>query len=302
MAIKSVKAVINGTTYNLTLDSSSGTYKATLVAPAESSYPLEGHYYPVKVTAEDTAGNTASADDKDPTLGASLRLRVLEKDAPTITATYPTDGARIITSTPKITWTVLDSGSGVDPSTLALTLNGVKITSGITAKPISGGYACEYTPTAALGEGNNAVAFDAADFDGNRATQVSVTFAVDTVAPTLNVSEPAEGLSTNEPACTVAGTTNDATSSPVSVSIKLNNVDQGTVTVGSSGAFSKVLTLNEGQNTIEVTATDQAGKATTVTRHVELDTHAPVISGVTITTNPADSGKTLIISVTVTDA
>lgn len=301
MSLKSVKAVLNGQTYILNYDSASGTYKATLTAPAASSYPLDGHFYPVQVIAEDNAGNVATVDSSDPTLGAALKLRVLEKVAPTIAVTYPTDGARIITSLPTITWNVTDTGSGVDPAKLSLTLNGTKITSGITATPITNGYACSYTPSAALAEGNNTVAFDAEDFDGNKATQASSTFSVDTVAPTLNVSEPAEGLSTNNASCTVAGSTNDATSSPVSVAIKLNNVDQGAVTVDGSGNFSKVIMLSEGQNTIEVTATDKAGQSTTVTRHVELDTHAPVISGVTIAPNPADSGDTLIITVTVHD-
>ena len=34
MAIKAVKAVINGQTYNLTLNSGTGKYEATVTAPA----------------------------------------------------------------------------------------------------------------------------------------------------------------------------------------------------------------------------------------------------------------------------
>ena len=59
--ISTVSAVINGQTYNLTLDSTSGKYKATITAPSKSSYNEPGHYYDVKVTAEDEYGNTASA-------------------------------------------------------------------------------------------------------------------------------------------------------------------------------------------------------------------------------------------------
>ena len=42
MAIKAVKAVINGQTYNLTLNSGTGKYEATVTAPAESSYNQPG--------------------------------------------------------------------------------------------------------------------------------------------------------------------------------------------------------------------------------------------------------------------
>lgn len=38
MAIKSVQATIKGTTYNLTLNSSTGLYEASVTAPSTSSY------------------------------------------------------------------------------------------------------------------------------------------------------------------------------------------------------------------------------------------------------------------------
>lgn len=53
MAVKTVQTVINGQTYTLTLNSSTGKYEATVTAPSESSYNQSGHYYPVKVTATD---------------------------------------------------------------------------------------------------------------------------------------------------------------------------------------------------------------------------------------------------------
>ena len=100
--------------------------------------------------------------------------------------------------------------------------------------------------------------------------------------------------------CTVKGTTNDATSSPVTVTVKLNSGAAEAVTVGSDGSFNKALTLAEGTNTIIVVAKDGAGKTTTVTRTVTLNTVAPTIKSVTITPNPVDCGKTFVISVEVT--
>ncbi len=82
MGVKQVKAVINGVTTVLTLNSSTGKYEATITAPAKSSYKQTGHYYPVSVTAEDLAGNTTTVNDKHSTLGSNLRLTVKEKVAP----------------------------------------------------------------------------------------------------------------------------------------------------------------------------------------------------------------------------
>ena len=150
----------------------------------------------------------------------------------------------------------------------------------------------------ALSDGSHTVEVSASDHDGNAATAKSTSFTVDTVPPTLNVTAPSDGLITNSSSVTVKGTTNDATSSPVTITIKLNGADQGAVTV-SSGSFSKTLTLAEGSNTMEVTATDAAGKTSTVTRTITLDTSVPTIQSASITPNPVDAGATMVISVVI---
>ena len=302
MSVKTVQAVINGQTHTLTLNASTGKYEATITAPAKSSYNLEGRYYGVTIRAEDDAGNVTTADATHATLGTSLQLVVKEKVAPVITITAPTAGALITNNKPAITWTVTDADSGVNSNTIGITIDsGSKITSGITKTAITNGYQCTYTPTAALSDGSHTIKVDASDNDGNAATQKTVTFKVDTVPPTLSVTSPVNNLVTNQASCVVAGTTNDATSSPVTVTIKLNSGSAQSVTVSANGAFTKTLTLAAGANTITIVATDSAGKSTTVTRTVTLDTGAPVIHGGTITPNPVDAGKTFIIAVEVTD-
>lgn len=304
MSVKTVQAIINGVTTTLTYNSSNGKYEATITAPATSSYNNnDGHYYPVTIKATDDAGNVTTKDDTDSTLGASLRLTVQEKVAPVIAITSPTASALITNNTPTISFTVTDDDSGVDPDTIGITIDsGSQITgSGITKTAITGGYSCSYTPSAALSDGSHTVRIDASDNDGNAATQKSVTFKVDTVPPTLSVTAPTEGTVTNDAAVTVTGTTNDATSSPVTVTVKLNSGTAEEVTVNSDGSFSKALTLASGVNTITVVAADSAGKTTTVTRTVTLDTGAPVIHSVTLAPNPVDAGKTYVISVEVTD-
>jgi hypothetical protein len=301
MSVKTVKAVINGTTHTLTYSSSSGKYEATITAPNQSSYPETNHYFNVQLTAEDDAGNETTIDSTDPTLGENLKLYVKEKTPPVITITSPTEGATITNNTPKITWSVTDNDSGVDPSTITIKIDAAVATStGITNTPSDNGFSCSYTPTT-LADGEHTITINASDYDGNAATAKTVTFKVDTVPPTLSVTAPINNLITNTAALTITGTTNDVTSSPVTVKITLNSTDQGAVTVESSGAFSKAVTLASGVNTIVITATDSAGKSSSVTRTVTLDTGAPVFNSVTITPNPVDAGQTYVISVDVTD-
>ena len=303
MAVKTVQAIINGVTTTLTYNSTSKKYEATITAPSTSSYNNnDGHYYPVTVKATDEAGNTTTKNDTDATLGASLKLQVKEKVAPIITITYPTASALITNNKPTITWKVTDDDSGVNSGSIKVTIDtGAAITAGIIKTAVTGGYECTYTPTTALADGSHTIKIDASDNDGNAATQKTVTFKVDTVPPTLSVTAPVAGLITNKAACTVTGTTNDITSSPVTVTIKLNSGSAEAVTVGADGSFSKSLTLASGNNTITIVATDSAGKSSTVTRTVTLDTTAPTIKSVTLTPNPGDAGKTYVISVEVTD-
>lgn len=304
MAVKTVQAIINGVTTMLTYNSSTNRFEATVTAPSTSSYNNnDGHYYSVTIKATDEAGNVATKNDTDTTLGNSLKLKVKEKTAPVITITYPTASALITNNKPAIAWKVTDNDSGVNPDTIGITIDsGSKVTgSAITKTVITGGYNCTYTPTAALSDGSHTIKIDATDNDGNAATQKSVTFKIDTVPPTLNVTAPANGLITNKAAVTVTGTTNDITSSPVTVTVKLNSGTAENVPVGADGSFSKALTLVSGSNTITVVATDSAGKSTTVTRTATLDTVAPTIKAVTLTPNPVDAGKTYVISVEVTD-
>lgn len=299
--VKTVRAIINGQTYNLTFNDISGKWETTITAPTKSSYTQDDHYYPVQIKATDDAGNATEKDDTDSLLGESLKLKVVEKNPPQISVTYPTNGAYIGSATPQIQWTVTDDDSGVNPDTISLTIdsNGA-ITEGIQKTPNEGGYNCTYTPST-LGDGVHVINFNAQDYDGNSAQVQTVSFTIDTVPPVLTLSSPSDNLVTNNAECVVSGTTNDVTSSPVTVTIKLNNGEAEQVTVQENGEFTKTVTLTEGVNTIVVTATDSSGKSSEVSRTVTLNTSAPVITEVSIVPNPVDAGQTFIISVTVTD-
>lgn len=299
MAIKTVKATINGQTYDLTLNSASGKWEATITAPGKTSYNLAGGYYNVSVEATNEAGTKGSADASTVN---GLKLVVKETVAPVITIVSPTSGAYVANSKQPVVFNIVDEsgGSGVDISTLVVKQDGTAVASAnITHTAIANGYSVTYTPSAALSDGSHTVTINCKDHDGNAATEKSTTYTVDTVPPTLNVTSPADGLITATSSVTVAGTTNDATSSPVVITISLNGTDQGAVTVGTGGTFSKLVTLKEGSNTIIVKARDSAGKESSVTRTVTLDTSVPKITAATITPNPVDTGKTMVISVTI---
>lgn len=299
MAIKTVKATINGQTYDLTLNSASGKWEATITAPGKTSYNLAGGYYNVSVEATNEAGTKGSADASTV---EGLKLVVKETVAPVITIVSPTAGAYVANSKQPVVFNITDEtgGSGVDISTLVVKQDGTAVAAAnITHTAIANGYSVTYTPSAALSDGSHTVTINCKDHDGNAATEKSTTYTVDTVPPTLNVTSPADGLITAASSVTVAGTTNDATSSPVVITIALNGTDQGTVAVGTGGTFSKVITLKEGSNTIIVKAKDAAGKESSVTRTVTLDTSVPKIKAATITPNPVDTGKTMVISVTI---
>lgn len=298
MAVKTVKASINGQDYTLTYDEVSGSYKATITAPSKSSYNNnDGHYYPVSVTATDDAGNSTTVTDTDVTFGDDLKLKVKEKVKPIIAVTYPTASATITSATPTITWTVTDDDSGIDEATIAIKIDsGTYVTSGITTTAITKGFNCSYKIPTSLSNGVHSFSLKVSDHDGNAATEVVTSFTVDTVPPALTITSPANGLITNKESLTVSGTTNDVTSTPVTVTVN------GTpVTVQSNGSFTTTVTLKSGSNTITVVATDAAGLKTTITRTVTLDTGAPVFQEISIIPNPVDAGKTYVISVKVTD-
>ena len=277
MAVKTAQYIFNGQTYNLTYNSTTGKWEATVTAPSKSSYSQTDHVLGGTVKATDVAGNTTTVDQSHATLGASLKVRVKEKVAPVISITAPSAGAYITNTTPSIEFTVTDADSGV--ASIAVTLDGTAISS-ITKTAVTGGYKCTCKPASALKDGRHTISVTATDNDGNTSAAKTSTFTVDTVPPTLSITAPAEGLVTNKKTVTVTGKTDDATSKPVTVT-----VNGSAATVGTDGSFSKDVTLTEGANKITIIATDKAGKTTTVVRNVTLDTAAPVIKSITITPN-----------------
>lgn len=101
-----------------------------------------------------------------------------------------------------------------------------------------------------------------------------ITVKLDNVAPTLEVITPVDGTRTNSEVVNVTGTTADE-------SLRSLTVNGQQVTLGSGGSFAYRLLVNAGENHIAVTATDEAGNETTVTRAVYVDQELPAITNLT---------------------
>lgn len=301
MAISSVIATINGEAFTLVYNADTGLYEATIVAPQLSSFPQLDHKYGIVITATDDAGNATSIDRNDPNFGSELAIRVYERVAPVITPVLPTEGCSVLQSNPDITFYVSDNDSGLDWSTLVLKVNGVVCTDTISHRAQSGQYICNCLLTQTLADGPNNIDIDITDNDGNVATSQHIKFTVDTVNPALNVSFPEAGYATNNEHLTVVGSTDDVTSPPVDLVVSVNGVDQGTVKYGGTGDFTHQVLLNAYFNDITITATDQSGRSTTITRRVILDQVPPLIISVDVTPDTLDAGRTYIVRANVTD-
>ena len=304
MAIQNVKVAINGQTYDLLYNEETKKWENTLNAPGKSSYNEDGHYFNVEITAQDDAGNKAVVNAQtEGSIGESLRLVVKEKVKPIITILSPGADAFLANSQPEISISLKDDDSGIDINSFSLSIDSQSALNssspGMVVSPVEGGYDITYTPVLALEDGVHSLVVNVRDHDGNTGEEKSRSFTIDTVPPVLNVTNPTDNYVTNKTELIISGNTNDVTSGSVVVAILLNEIDQGEVIVEESGIFSKSVTLVEGSNIVKITATDRAGKSTTITRNVTLNTVAPKITSVELIPNPVDAGQTFIIKVQV---
>jgi hypothetical protein len=303
-----VRTNIYGSWYTLTYNSGTGKFEKVVTAPAISSFNQPNKYFPITIEVTDLAGNMVIVDDNHATLGSACKLYVKELEAPTITVVSPSNGATVGTNAPAISIQLRDGvqGSGVSIDTFTLQIDGNvaigKTASGMTVTQVTGGYDISYVAPSGYTDGPHTLSINVTDNDGNAAVQNLTTFTVDTAPPVLSVSSPTDGSATNQTTITVSGTTNDMYSSPVTVGIKVNGTTQGSVTVNVDGTFTKDINLAEGNNTIEITATDGVGKFSRITRTIALDTKGPQILGVELSQNSLNTGETFTVRVITVDA
>ena len=299
-AIKEAYIMFNGQKVVATYDDESKTWTATTNAPANSSWSQPDHIYPVEIHAVDAANNQATMTKDDPTYGDQLKIRVLEKTKPTATIVSPTQSSVLGSKEVDIVLEMSDAGgSGLNETTVVFTVNSQDHKSELSFTDHEGKRRATYHATG-LADGENTITFQVTDNDGNVSELATTTFIVSTAAPSLNVDTPTEGLITNSNKLTVTGSTAPGSSAVTIADVKVNNVSVE-LSGDSTKTFSYEVTLTEGENTITVVSTDSIGKATTVTRHVTLDTKAPVITDVHAEAVTVNAGGQVKITFKVTD-
>ncbi|MFQ6059759.1 MAG: PKD domain-containing protein [Thermoplasmata archaeon] len=182
----------------------------------------------------------------------------------------PPPGSIVNNNQPMIGADFLDTGSGMNLSSLQLFVDGFNISNlaNITRDSIS------WSTPFLLTEGPHWVSISARDNFGNE-NLTTWSFTVDTFPPYLNVVEPIDGLVTRISLLSVSGwTENDA-------SLTINEVP---TPVSPNGSFSAFVVLTEGKNVISVQSRDRAGNYERINRTVVLDTIPPLLD----VTEPSD--------------
>lgn len=220
---------------------------------------------PIDVVATDSAGNTAS-DSITVTLDAA---------APFIHLAQPRSGLVTREATIEV-HAVARAAAGIKSATV----NGASITVGTDNQART---------NVSLKEGENTISAEIVDEVGRKASDSRKVYRV-TKPPNVVVSQPEDGLKSAKRELTVSGSTAASFGPLKSVSVN----GQG-VLLGSDGGFSATITLQNGENSISVSATDLAGNTTTVTRTVNFN---PLAATLTLT-SPADGMITKESSVTV---
>ncbi|MEM5507621.1 Ig-like domain-containing protein, partial [Pseudoalteromonas sp. AS71] len=129
-----------------------------------------------------------------------------------------------------------------------------------------------------LASGDYSVEAEVSDAAGNSASDTA-TGNIDTSGPSLTVDF---DTVTNDSTPTISGTSDAEVGTSITVVITdENGVEQTlTTTVDTNGNWEVTpqTDLNEGDNTIEVSVSDEAGNTTTVTDTITLDTQAPTLT------------------------
>ena len=162
-----------------------------------------------------------------------------------------------------------------------LTVNGIEAV-------VSGGYfTVDGIP---LEVGLNTLTITATDKTGNTSTQSRTVYRLgDTTPPAISITSPADGSTVNAAAVSITGIIDDN-----SAQVIVNGI-QAVVSSNSFEAHS--IPLEEGENSITITATDQSGNATSTSLNVLLDSTPPGISSTVPSDNSSDISASASISV-----
>lgn len=185
---------------------------------------------------------------------------------PSITIDYPT-GNGYESSYINVQWTGSDSGSGIDYYEIK--------------KDSESSWTYKGTSTShtysSLSHGSHTVYVKAWDNAGNSNTD-SVTFDVDAYDPSVSISSPSDGLTTNETDITVTWSGSDSQSGDSGIDhyeIKLDSGYWSNIGTSTSHAYTS---LSDGTHAVYVIAYDNVSNSNTDSVNFEIDTANPTVS------------------------
>ena len=293
-----VTVTLNGKTYTATIQSD-GTWTTTVPA-ADVGALADGARYQVSVSAQDSAGNSASA-----THGISV-----DTTAPVVSIGTLSVDDMLNASEAQQPLTVHGSSSAEAGQTVTVTLGGKTYTALVGS---DGTWTLDVPAAdlATLSQGALTVTASVNDKAGNSG-QTTHTLTVDTVAPTVTISTVADDDIVNNAeqlaGQTIRGTTTAEQGQTVTVSFNGHSYQ---ATVGADGSWSvfvpgrDFLGLSDGEYTITASVSDRAGNPGSATHDVTLNGDVPTITINTFAqddiVNAAEHGTPLVVSGT-TDA
>ncbi len=202
--------------------------------------------------ASDAAGNRG-------TLSIGITL---DTQPPTLTIITPEPGRFTSDTTPTID---LEMADDAELASLAFQINGEPLA--VDCQPNAGGASC--LPGMPLADGGYDMTVTVDDAAGNRSEPARTTFTIDTVAPRITLTAPAENTLTNRGTVTVSGQLSEPA---------LLTLNGQPLTTDDQYGFQADYSLVEGKNALTLLATDRAGNITSADRTVFLDTQKPVLT------------------------
>ena len=175
---------------------------------------------------------------------------------PTVSITSPANG--LYTNHPQLplVLTYSDVGSGVDPTSIKVTNDGVAIPE--TCVPNSQATGATCTPNSPLPDGEYDLKVTVADYAGNVSKPASVYFTVDTIPPTITLTSPQKPADVDQADVTITGMLSEAGT------LTINGAN---VPLSATFGFSDPVALVSGSNAFTFVATDLAGNVTTLTEN-----------------------------------
>ncbi len=292
-----VTVLLNGKGYSATIQSN-GSWSVNVPA-ADVAALSDGTSYTVSASAQDSAGNSATAS----------RSVAVDLTAPVISINTVSTDDRLNAAEQQQPLTLNGSTSAEVGQTVTVTFGGKTYTATVAA---NGTWALNVPAAdlAALGQGAQTITASVNDRAGNPG-QTTHALTVDTVAPTVTIATVAgDDIINNAEQLagqTISGTTTAEAGQTVTVTF---NGQTWTATVGSGGSWSVFIPaqqfagLSDGSYTISATVSDQAGNPGSASRGVTLNGDVPTVTINTFAgddvVNAAEHGTSLVISGTTT--